>query len=119
MIADEFGGIAGLVTLKRLVEDIVGRVRGEDESAPVDVVAGDERTYDLDASMSIADVNERVGLAIPPGEYETLAGFLLELLGSVPWVGDELGYEFLTFTITQMQGVRISAVRVVSSQAEE
>jgi len=119
MIADEFGGIAGLVTLKRLVEDIVGRVRGEDESAQVDVVAVDERTYDLDASMSIADVNERVGLAIPSGEYETLAGFLLELLGSVPSVGDELGYEFLTFTITQMQGVRISAVRVVSSRAEE
>jgi len=119
MIADEFGGIAGLVTLKRLVEDIVGRVRGEDESAQVDVVAVDERTYDLDASMSIADVNERVGLAIPPGEYETLAGFLLELLGSVPSVGDELGYEFLTFTITQMQGVRISAVRVVSLRAEE
>jgi putative hemolysin len=119
LIADEFGGIAGLVTLKRLVEDIVGRVGGEDEIERVDVVAVDERTFDLDASMSIADVNERVGLAIPAGEYETLAGFLLELLGSVPEVGQDLGYEHLTFTITEMQGVRIAAVRVVATLVEE
>jgi putative hemolysin len=79
----------------------------------------DERTFDLDASMSIADVNERVGLAIPAGEYETLAGFLLELLGSVPEVGQDLGYEHLTFTITEMQGVRIAAVRVVATLVEE
>jgi putative hemolysin len=119
MIADEFGGVAGLVTLKRLVEDIVGRVGGEDEVAPVEVVEVNERTFDLDASMSIAEVNDRLGLAVPVGEYETLAGFLLEQLGEVPEVGDEIAYENLRFAITEMQAVRISGVRVESiPQAE-
>jgi putative hemolysin len=119
MIADEFGGVAGLVTLKRLVEDIVGRVGGEDEVAPVEVVEVNERTFDLDASMSIAEVNDRLKLAVPAGDYETLAGFLLEQLGRVPEVGDELSYGNLSFAITEMQGVRITGVRVESHQAVE
>lgn len=114
MIADEYGGVAGLVTLKRLVEDIVGRVGGEDEVAPIEVVEVNASTFDLDASMSIAEVNDRLELAVPVGEYETLAGFLLEQLGKVPEVGDELAYASLRFTITTMQGVRISGVRVES-----
>jgi putative hemolysin len=114
MIADEYGGVAGLVTLKRLVEDIVGRVGGEDEVPPVNVVEINAWTFDLDASISIADVNARLELAIPEGDYETLAGFLLEELGSVPDVGDKLAYANLRFAITEMQGVRISGVRVES-----
>jgi putative hemolysin len=114
MIADEYGGVAGLVTLKRLVEDIVGRVGGEDEVPPVHVVKINAWTFDLDASMSIADLNARLELAIPEGDYKTLAGFLLEELGNVPDVGDELGYANLRFTITEMQGVRISGVRIES-----
>jgi putative hemolysin len=114
MVADEYGGVAGLVTLKRLVEDIVGRVGGEDEVPPVSVVEINAWTFDLDASISIADVNARLDFAIPEGDYETLAGFLLEELGNVPDVGNELGYANLRFTITEMQGVRISGVRVES-----
>ncbi len=114
MIADEYGGVAGLVTLKRLVEDIVGRVGGEDEVAPVDVVEINDSTFDLDASMSITEVNDRLGLAIPMGEYETLAGFLLEQLGNVPEIGDELAYGDLRFAISAMQGVRITGVLVES-----
>ena len=115
MIADEYGGVAGLVTLKRLVEDIVGRVGGEDEFAPIGVVVVDEWTFDLDASLSIPEVNERLQFAIPMGDYETLAGFLLGQLGKVPEVGDELACANLRFTITAMHGVRISRVRVVSA----
>jgi putative hemolysin len=114
MVADEYGGVAGLVTLKRLVEDIVGRVGGEDEVPPVNVVEINAWTFDLGASISIADLNTRLELAIPEGDYETLAGFLLEELGNVPDIGDQLEYANLRFTITEMQGVRISGVRVES-----
>jgi len=114
MVADEYGGVAGLVTLKRLVEDIVGRVGGEDEVPPVNVVEINAWTFDLGASISIADLNTRLELAVPEGDYETLAGFLLEELGNVPDIGDQLEYANLRFTITEMQGVRISGVRVES-----
>ena len=112
MIVDEFGGVAGLVTLKRLVEDIVGRVGGEDEPAPVEVLQLDETTFELEAGMSIAEVNERLELALPTGEYDTLAGFLLEQFGRVPEVGDDVAHGNARLTVSEMRGVRIGKVRV-------
>lgn len=112
MIADEFGGVAGLVTLKRLVEDIVGKVGGEDEAEPDEVAQLDDMTFELDAAMSIAEVNERVELALPIGEYETLAGFLLEQFGRVPEIGDDVAHGDTRLTVAEMRGVRISKVRV-------
>ena len=112
MIADEFGGVAGLVTLKRLVEDIVGRVGDEGENEPIEVAQLDDRTFELDAAMSIPEVNERLELALPMVGYETLAGFLLEQFGRVPEIGDDVAYENIQLTVSQMRGVRISKVRV-------
>ena len=112
MIADEFGGVAGLVTLKRLVEDIVGWVGGEDENAPVEVSQLDDTTFELDAAMSISEVNDRVELALPVGEYETLAGFLLDQFGRVPEIGDDVAHGDTRLTVSEMRGVRISKVRV-------
>ena len=119
MIADEFGGVAGLVTLKRLVEDIVGRVGGEDESDPVEVSQLDDTTFELDAAMSIADANDRVDLVLPIGEYETLAGFLLEQFGRVPEVGDEVAHGGTRLTVSEMHGMRVSKVRVELLSQEE
>ena len=76
-------------------------------------------TFDLEGSVSISDTNERLGLALPSGEYETIAGFLLEQIGSVPEVGREMAYGGATFTVTEMQGVRISRVLVVVLEATE
>lgn len=112
MIADEYGGVAGLVTLKRLVEDIVGRVGSEDEETPIDVVTVNERTYDLDASMLVSEINERLTFAVPQGDYDTLAGFMLEKLGKIPEVGDEFQHSNVRFVVVEMQGVRISRVRI-------
>ena len=119
MIADEFGGVAGLVTLKRLVEDIVGRVGDEAEGVAEEYVEVDANTFELDAGMSISEANERLGLGLPAGEYETIAGFLLEHLGSVPQVHDFLVFADLRFSITEMRGVRIAKVRVVRTPAPD
>lgn len=112
MIADEFGGVAGLVTLKRLVEDIVGKVGGEDEVEQDEVAQLDDMTFEIDAAMSIAEVNERVELGLPVGDYETLAGFLLEQFGRVPEIGDDVAHGDTRLTVSEMNGVRISKVRV-------
>ncbi|MEE8517662.1 MAG: hemolysin family protein [Dehalococcoidia bacterium] len=120
MIADEFGGVAGLVTLKRLVEEIVGKVGDEDEPAPSEVVELAENVFDLDAGLSIGETNERLGLGLPAGEYDTLAGFLLERFGSIPNVGDEIFHESVRLSIAEMDGVRIARVRAtVTPPGEE
>ena len=117
LIADEFGGVAGLVTLKRLVEDIVGRVGDEEQPAPEGFIELADGMFDMDAGLSIAEANDGVGLGLPAGEYETVAGFMLEQLGKLPEVGGTLTYSDLQFIVTEMQGVRIARVRVIRGPA--
>ena len=121
MVADEYGGVAGLVTFKRLVESIVGKVEeGADEERNVpQVEILDERTAYLDGGLTIADANEQLSLDLPSGEYETVAGFLLEQLGSIPEVGAEVAFANLHFGVLEMRGVRIGRVRVTRERDPE
>lgn len=117
MVVDEYGGVAGLVTLKRLVEGIVGKVEeeGEEQSGAQEIAAGDERAFEVAGGLSISDANEQLALGLPAGEYETVAGFLLERLGRIPDEGAEISYGGLHFTILEMRGVRIARARVTRS----
>lgn len=119
MIADEFGGVAGLVTLKRLVEDIVGKVGDDDNAVADEVVELEENVFDLDAGLSITEANERLELGLPTGEYDTVAGFLLQRFGSIPNVGDEILHENVRLSVIEMQGVRIARVRATIAWLEE
>ncbi len=121
MVADEYGGVAGLVTFKRLVESIVGKVEeGADEERNVpQVEILDDRTAYLDGGLTIADANEQLSLDLPSGEYETVAGFLLEQLGSIPEVGAEVAFANLHFAVLEMRGVRIGRVRVTRERDPE
>ena len=117
MIADEFGDVAGLVTFKRLIEGIVGPVVDEDQPQPHEIVELGRNTFEVDAGLSIAEVNERLGLDIPKGEYETVAGFLLDRIGSVPEVGAAIEHDGVRFSVNEMRGVRIARVRVTLPSA--
>lgn len=111
VVVDEFGGTAGLVTLKQLLEEIVGRVREEAEMEEYRTL--DERTVQLDGGMRIEEANERLGLGLPEGEYETVAGFVLHSLGHIPREGESLEHGNLHFIVTHMRGVKIERVMVV------
>lgn len=112
MVADEFGGVAGLVTLKQMVEEVVGRV-GEEGTARADEYhAIDANTYEVDAGMHIDEANERLGFGIPDGDYETIAGFLLSRLGRIPQEGDHLHHSGYLFEVLEMRGVKIERVKV-------
>ena len=112
LIANEFGELAGLVTLKRLVEGIVGPTAGTDEPADQDFVAIGEDDFDVDAGMSIADANDRMDLALPAGEYETVAGLVMERLGRVPEAGDVVVLGTRRLQVAEMRGLRVVRVTV-------
>ena len=113
MIVDEFGGIAGLATLKQLLSVIVGPVGEEGQPLETPYASVDENTFILDAGMAISQLNSQLGLELPLGEYQTLAGFLLERLGHVPEVGEHLNFNSLRFTVQRMEGVKIEEVEVL------
>ena len=99
LTVDEFGGIAGLATLKQMMAVIVGQM-GEEGVAPEESVTALGRdAFRMDASMAISDINEELELEIPDGDYQTLAGFILDRLGRIPEVGDVMEFENLRITI--------------------
>ena len=110
---DEFGGIAGLATTKQLLEVIVGQV-GDEGPVPEETVThlgGD--SYLVDAAVGISEINEELGLDIPEGDYQTLAGFILAQLGRIPENGDVVEYRDLSITVKAMDGVRIDEVELM------
>ena len=119
IVVDEYGGVAGLVTIKRLLEIIVGPVGEEGEPLEEEFQVIDENTYELDGGISIQEANEKLDLGLPEGEYQTVAGFLLERLGHIPQEGEHLLYGDLRFRIDKMSGVRIEAVEVRRAVRQE
>src|SRR3990167_6438811 len=76
IVADEYGGTAGLVTLEMLLEELVGYVSDELRRHEEEAISLDERTFEIDGGMSVSDANEELELGLPEGEYETVAGFV-------------------------------------------
>ncbi|MFB3098201.1 MAG: hemolysin family protein, partial [Dehalococcoidia bacterium] len=109
---DEFGGIAGLATLEQLLEVIVGEMDEEGESPGEPYIAVDQETFLLDAGVGIAEINDQLALNLPEGQYQTVAGFVLDRLGRIPQVGDAVEFQDLRLTVTAMERVKIAAVEV-------
>ncbi|MBI2866385.1 MAG: HlyC/CorC family transporter [Chloroflexi bacterium] len=113
IVIDEFGGVSGLVTLKQLVEVLVGSLGDELVSEDREFEAIDERTVEVDGSLRIEEANERLGLGLPPGDYETVAGFLLARLGRIPEVGERYRHNGWHLVVSSRLGNRIERLRVI------
>jgi putative hemolysin len=122
LTVDEFGGIAGLATLKQLLEVIVGEVGEEGSSPETGYTMINEDTFQVDAGLSISEINEKLNLDLPEGGYQTVAGFILDQLGYIPEQGEILEHKGLRLAIKSMDGVRIEEVelqRVKNTQKSE
>ena len=109
---DEYGGIAGLVTVKRLTEVVVGPVGEEGETPEEEYANIRPNVYQIDGGMSIDEVNSELGLDLPYGEYETIAGFVLSHIGEIPKIGNEFDYSNLSFRIMEMDRLRINSILI-------
>jgi putative hemolysin len=116
IVIDEFGGVAGLVTLKRLLEVVVGPVGEEGEAPEEEFRAIDENTFHVEGGMSIQEANQEMDIELLEGEFETIAGFVLETLGHIPVLGEEFEHENLTFEIIDMQGLKIEEIKITKTE---
>ena len=113
MLIDEFGVIAGLLTVKQIVGEVVGKIVDADEDSEQEVETIDERTFQVDAGMRVDEANERLHLGLPDEEgYETLAGFVLATLGRIPRDGEQVRAGGLRLTVSEMDGVKIEKILV-------
>jgi putative hemolysin len=112
VVADEYGGTAGIVTLEMLLEELVGYVSDELRRHEDEVISLDERTYDIDGGMSITDANKELELGLPEGEYETVAGFVLAHLGRIPRQGEQFDYNGLRIAVTEVRARKVERLTV-------
>jgi len=119
VVVDEYGGTAGIVSLSRLVEEIVGPVGDELAAAEKEYEAINEYTFQIDGGMRIEEANEEMDLELPEGDYETVAGFALHLLGRIPNQGEQLRYKGLKLVITKMRGVKIEEILLTKEKPKE
>jgi len=110
VVVDEYGGTAGIVSLSGLVEEIVGPVGDELAAVEKEYEVINEHTFQIDGSMRVEEANEEMNLELPEGDYETVAGFVLHLLGHIPKQGEQLRYKGLKLVITKMRGMKIEEI---------
>jgi len=110
VVVDEYGGTAGVVSLSRLVEEIVGPVGDELADVEKEYEIINDYTFQIDGSMRIEEANEEMELELPEGDYETVAGFVLHLLGHIPKLNEQLRYKGLKLVITEMRGLKIEKI---------
>lgn len=119
VVVDEYGGTAGIVSLSRLMEEIVGPVGDELAAAEKEYELINEYTFQIDGSMRIEEANEEMGLELPEGDYETVAGFVLHLLGRIPRQSQQLKYKGLKMVITKMKGLKIEEILLTKEKQKK
>ena len=112
LVIDEYGEISGILTLSKCLEKIVGESieEGEDNINKIIKTAND--LYLVDASISINEINDEMNLDIPEGRYETLAGFIIDRLQTIPEKNTRTNFKGIRFTITETEKNKISKIQI-------
>jgi len=119
MVIDEYGSVAGLVTIEDLVEEIVGDIQDEYDQEELLYERVNEDEYIFDAKVSIYDFNELMHMNLDDRDYETLGGFVYAQLDKIPGIGDTISFEDFIFTVLATRGRRILKIRVERKHEEK
>ncbi len=112
IVIDEYGGTSGLVTLEDLIEEIVGSIHDELETAEKDVEIVDEKNFVVSGTSPLDEVNELIGTNLQSNDFNTLGGFVFGLFGRMPKIGEQLKYKNLKLEVLELEGRKIDKVKI-------
>jgi putative hemolysin len=119
IVADEYGRIAGLITLEDCLEELVGEIVDEYDIEELAVQRLPNGDYLVDGGIQVEDLNELLDIHIPDEEWDTLGGFLFGTLEHVPEAGEAVEYDGWRFAAEEVEGRRIRLVRVSALPVSE
>ena len=115
IVIDEYGGVAGLVTIEDIIEEILGEIEDEDEGTPADeIIQSEDGSYLIGGSAEIRKVELIFDKEVEADDFTTVAGLIINELGHVPAVGEKLNFRGLQFEVVDADGKRVNRVRLKS-----
>lgn len=112
IVTDEYGGTAGIITIEDILEEIVGEIMDEHDHEPPLLAVLDENTVMVDARLEVEKLEEHFDIEFPEGEYESVGGFIIHILGRIPKSGDKITFQDLDMNIESADDRKIYKIRV-------
>ncbi len=119
IVVDEFGGVAGLVTIEDLLEEIVGEIHDEYDEEEESIKTISDSTWEVAARINLDELSEEIDIEFPEANYETLGGFLFHLFERIPVSGETHNYKNLVFKIIKANERKIETVLITKEQPAE
>jgi putative hemolysin len=120
VVVDEYGGTAGIVTLEDLIESILGNIQDEYDNEEEDFSIINDNTYNIDGSTSLDEVSRLLDVDLPEGDYDTIAGLVIDILGTIPNEGEHQSVTVsgITFTVDEVEDRRIERIIAVKNAVD-
>jgi magnesium and cobalt transporter len=115
ILTDEYGGTVGIVTIEDILEEIVGEIQDEYDKEEQLIVQNQDGSYLVDGRADAEEFAEKIGIELPEGEFESMAGFIINLYGKIPRQGESIFYEGYEFKIEKADMRKIYKILVKST----
>lgn len=112
IVTDEYGGTAGIITAEDIIEEIVGEIMDEHDSERPFLTVVDENTLAVDARLEVEKLEDHFGVTLPEGDYESVGGFVIHLIGRIPKVNEKVVFQDLEMTVQSADSRRIGQILV-------
>jgi len=119
VVVDEYGGMAGIVCLEDILEEIVGDIQDEYDNEEEEIRKVEENTYICDARILISELNKELNINLPADSSDTLGGFVFNLFGKIPEPRESISYNGIEFTVEKMDGHKIKKIKLYISSEKK
>ena len=112
IVTDEYGGTAGIITIEDIIEEIVGEIMDEHDSEESLLTIINDESFLVDARLEVEKLEKHLNVALPMGEFESVGGFIIHLLGRIPDLNEKVMFEDLEFTVQKADQRKIDKILI-------